>query len=250
MPKLDVVNDMEQRAIGGGQFTFSAARIDGLGASEYTLVTIAVDVTGSVYNFADDLRASLISAIDACKRSARADNLLVRVVQFSTDVGGVSEIHGFKELGEVDTNDYPFFNPGGMTPLYDATYSSIGAMLDYGADLMKQDYLANGIVFIITDGYDNASTTGPQMIRDVLEGAQREEKLKSLVSVLIGINVDDYRGVLESFQKDAGINQYIDAGEATKNQLAKLAQFVSQSISSQSQALGPGGPSQNISATI
>ena len=46
------------------------------------------------------------------------------------------------------------------------------------------------------------------------------------------------------------ISQYIDAGAATKGKLAKLADFVSQSVSSQSQALGTGGPSQNISATI
>ena len=43
---------------------------------------------------------------------------------------------------------------------------------------------------------------------------------------------------------------HIDVGDATPRKLAKLAAFVSQSISSQSQALGTGGPSQNIAATI
>ena len=42
----------------------------------------------------------------------------------------------------------------------------------------------------------------------------------------------------------------IDAGDATPAKLAKLAVFISTSISSQSQHLGTGGPSQQIAATI
>jgi hypothetical protein len=36
----------------------------------------------------------------------------------------------------------------------------------------------------------------------------------------------------------------------TEGKLAKLAGYISQSVSSTSQALGTGGPSQNIAATI
>ena len=46
------------------------------------------------------------------------------------------------------------------------------------------------------------------------------------------------------------MTKFIDAGAANERSLAKLADFVSQSISSQSQSLGTGGPSQNISAVI
>jgi hypothetical protein len=51
-------------------------------------------------------------------------------------------------------------------------------------------------------------------------------------------------------RSEVGITQFIDAGDATKGKLAKLAAFVSQSISSTSQALGTGGPSQAIAATV
>jgi hypothetical protein len=249
MPRL--LNDnMEERRIGGGNFTFSGARIENLGATEYTLVNIAVDVTGSVYGFEDDLRESLMAAVDACKRSPRSLNLLLRVITFSTSVGGVEEIHGFKSLEDIDTNDYPQIRPGGATPLYDATYSSIGALVEYGEELMENDFLANGISFVITDGDDNASSITPGEIKKTIESVAREEKLESLISVLIGINAGYYDNKLKKFKVESGIDQYIDAGEATKEKLAKLAYFVSQSISSQSQALGTGGPSQNISATI
>jgi hypothetical protein len=108
----------------------------------------------------------------------------------------------------------------------------------------------NGITFVITDGDDNASTTTPAMIKQEIERGQIEEFLESHVSVLIGINAGQYKSALTAFQMKAGITQYIDAGDANKGNLAKLAAFVSQSISSTSQALGTAGPSKSIAATI
>ena len=250
MPRLNQENGMETRNIGGGNFTFTGARIAGLGATEYTLVTVAVDVTGSTAGFADELRAMLVASVEACKKSPRSDNLLLRAILFSTHVGGVQELHGFKPLIEIDPNAYPVFHPDGMTPLYDATYSAIGALVEYGADLMANDYLANGIAFIITDGLNNVGTATPKMILEKIASVQSEEKLESLLTILVGINAGVYEKQLLGFQQAAGIDKYIDAGDATKAKLAKLAAFVSQSVSSQSQALGTGGPSQNIQAVI
>lgn len=45
---------------------------------------------------------------------------------------------------------------------------------------------------------------------------------------------------------DAGFTQYVEVDNATDAKLAKLADFVSRSVSSQSQALGSGGPSKAL----
>ncbi len=50
MPKFD--NMQKLTVPGGGNFQFSAIRPDNLGAAEYTLVTIVVDITASVAEFA------------------------------------------------------------------------------------------------------------------------------------------------------------------------------------------------------
>lgn len=250
MPRLFDDSNMETQQIAGSGFSFQGARLEHLGATEYTLVTIAIDVTGSVYEFADELRKMLVTAVEACQKSPRSDNLLVRVVLFSTDVGGVQELHGFKPLSEINPADYPRFQPGGLTTLYDAAFSSIGAMIQYGADLMENDFLANGIVFVVTDGYDNASSSRPKMIAQEVKQARKEEKLESLMAILIGINAADCKDFLEDFQREAQLDDYIDAGDVTPGKLAKVADFVSHSVSSTSQALGTGGPSQEISATI
>lgn len=242
---------MEAGRIAGAQgFRFSAVRIEHLGATEYTLVTIAVDVTGSVSGFEADLRKCLITAVDSCRKSPRSNNLLLRVILFSSALpGGIEEIHGFKPLGEINPNDYPPLVPGGTTPLYDAAFSAVGATNAYAKRLMDQDFLANGIVFVITDGDDNTSSATIAMVKREMDRGTKGEEIESLIGILVGINAAQLKLRLEEFAKGANL-QYIDAGDTTKGKFAKLAQFVSQSVSSQSQSLGTGGPSQNIAATI
>ncbi len=242
---------MDTHQIGGGKFNFSGARIATLGATEYTLATIMIDVSGSVTPFAGALHDMLMAAVHSCQRSPRSDNLLLRVCTFSTMSGDdIVELHGFMPLGDIDLTAYPKLSPGGGTPLYDAVYSSVGATNAYGKQLTDQDFLANAITFIITDGADTGSAATRAMIKDEVAKAVSGETLESHVTVLIGINASHCSSYLQLLQIEAGITQYIDAGDVTEAKLAKLANFISQSVSSTSQAIGTGGPSQQIAATI
>ncbi|USN92444.1 MAG: hypothetical protein H6782_01360 [Candidatus Nomurabacteria bacterium] len=264
----DTMNDF---SFGSG-FQFSGATIDNLEASEYTLVTIALDESGSISGFESQIEDMLKAAVGACFSSPYSNNLLIRVIRFGSQYkhqngNGVDEIHGFKPLSEIDVNAYPNLRGGGATPLNDGVYSSVGAMNQYAESLVDLDFAVNGITFVISDGGENASVATAKMVKDELKKSVTGEVMESHLSILIGINIvtDDMRKRnptyakqieakveqdLENFQRDAGMSQFIWAGEATKSKLAKLAEFVSQSISSTSQALGTGGPSQNISATI
>ena len=59
----------------------------------------------------------------------------------------------------------------------------------------------------------------------------------------INANVNDRKiaGCLQNFYFEGGFKQYIELDKADAATLARLADFVSRSISSQSQALGTGG---------
>lgn len=237
--------NMENLSILGskGSFNFSAVKIEDLGATEYTLVTIAIDKSGSVSSFKAELLEALKSVIDACKKSPRAENLMIRVIEFNQTL---QEVHGFKLLNTINTQDYTEPDIDGMTALFDATYSSVGATISYSKNLTDQDFNVNGICFIITDGYDNSSKTTPTMIKKFIDDSKKGEVIESLITILIGINSKEYFNELDDFKKDADLNQFIDVGQATPQKLAKLATFVSKSISSQSQVLGSGGPSQPL----
>lgn len=247
MPKLQDTATMETHAIGGSHFQFSGTRIEDLGASEYTLAIIAIDRSGSTSGFIREMEAAVAEVVKACRKSPRADNMMLRVVTFDSHL---AEVHGFKPLPNCNEADYMnVLHPGGMTALHDAVYEAVKSAITYGKQLVARDYSVNAAVFVITDGQDNTSTCSAAMVKDALTEAVTSEALESMMSVLVGVGVgagglDAY---LDAFKNNAGFQQYVGIADANEKTLAKLGGFISASISSQSKALGSGGPSQSLS---
>jgi uncharacterized protein YegL len=237
---------MQQQALPTGHYGYSATRLDDLGAAEYTLVTIVNDVSPSVSDFVAEMESALREIVSACRLSPRADNLMVRLVTFS---GDMQEVHGFKLLEQCQPDRYrKVLRIGSATALYDAAENAASALASYGKQLTDADYGVNGILFVITDGEDNMSTLGVKHVRDALRRAVQSESMESLVSVLIGVNVRDRKigAYLQDFKTEAGFTHYVELDKADAKTLARLAAFVSRSISAQSQALGSGGASQGL----
>ena len=67
-------------------FHFSGVTVDRLGASEYTLVTLAIDMSSSVSGFKTELINSIKTILDTCKKSPRAENLLLRLIKFNITI--------------------------------------------------------------------------------------------------------------------------------------------------------------------
>jgi hypothetical protein len=251
MPRLNDLNvDLEKQKLPTGNYSFSATRITDLGATEYTLATIVVDWSGSTEAFRGEMEKCLKEVVRACKYSPRSDNLMVRLVIFARDI---KELHGFKLLANCNEADYDGIlqqqhGIGATTALFDATVNGIEASTVYGASLLKQDFSANAIVVVITDGCNNEGVQTPKGVRQKLNESVTSETLESMVSILVGVNINDpnVATALSTFQTEAGLSQYVEIANADAKTLAKLAAFVSKSISSQSQALGTGGPSKQL----
>lgn len=241
------LGNMDSHVVKGSHFSFSGTKISSLGAAEYTIVTIVMDETGSVSAFKDQLESVLKEVVSSCRKSPRADNLMIRVVRFNTSV---NEIHGFKLLSDINEKDYnDSLEPEGMTALFDATYTSIEALVHYGKTLVDNDFSVNAALFVVTDGDNNAGTATAKMVAEAIKKARNSEVLESIMPVLIGVNTDDSTGLnqfLEAFKRDADFQQYVEIKKADAKTLAKLGGFISKSISSQSQALGSGGPSKSL----
>ena len=234
-------NDMNVMKIAGnGNFQFSATRPDKLGATEYTLVTIVTDRSGSVNYFSKDIDTMEEEVVKSCAKNPRSDNLMVRRVHFNHSI--------IEENGFMPLSNLPSIQPGscgGNTALFDAVYTAIEATLAYSDDLRQNDFSVNGVIFIITDGDDNASINNPKVIKDRMEEAIRGERIESLQTILIGVNDTDIhlKKYLENFVKESKLSQYVSLGAVDASTLAKLANFISKSISSQSQSLGTGSSS-------
>jgi len=245
-------DDVVQQQFQGSMFQFSGAPLPTLTSSEYTLVGLAVDASISIQPFMDAEISALRTAIQTCQKSPRADNLLIRTTKFDHPSRSPREFHGFKELIHCKGQDYDHIFKDGLgsaTALYDACVDAIDAVASYGAKLFDEDYTCNGVVFIITDGCDNSSKYGVSNIADAIKRAVGERKLESLKTILIGINVTDrtVADYLDRLKDGANLDEYIEVGQFDAKTGARLAEFVSKSISATSQALGTGGPSTSLS---
>lgn len=244
MPDLN--QDLEQ-LVTGSNYRFSATKIDALGAMAYTLVTIVMDASSSVQDFAAPLEQMLKTILKSCDSSDRREFLMIRLVQFS-DI--LRELHGFKLLGAIKPDDYSgILSIGGMTALYDAMDEAIQATSTYGQQLIAKDFICNGIIFYVTDGENNRGGNRIH-VKSSLMAARKAENLESLTTILVGVTNDDknLNQYLQEVKDDCGVDQYISIGTASPGKLAKLAQFVSQSISSTSKAVGTGNASQPITS--
>ena len=232
------------------EFSFSGASLDHLeelGAPEYTLATLVVDESGSVEPFRADIEGAIQSAIESWKKHPRSEYLMVRMLRFNTQV---EEVHGFRLLRDCDPSAYVgILTPSGMTALYEAVTDAIEATSAYALNLRDRDFQTNAITVIITDGLDNCGNlTGhsAEKVAEALSGLNQAETLESHITILTGVNVqEDYVGKrLEHFKDTARLDAYIELEDASPKTLARLGKFVAESVSSQSEALGTGGPSQ------
>lgn len=256
MPKvLGMGADQLNDTLGG--YGYTSVAVEKLGAVEYTLTGIVADNSGSVQSFKAELERMIQTSLEACQLSPRALNLIARVTTFSSSFSSgpknVEEILGFTPLGAVDAAKFVgTMDPDGGTPLFEAAAEMLLSLRDYGMKLYDKQITSNAIMFVITDGDDNNDdkTFTPDTIKAQIAEIRREEKIESIRTILVGINDSDpsFKAYLDAFKTDAGLDEYISVGDATKGKLAKLAQFVSRSISSQSAALGTGGPSKSVAA--
>jgi uncharacterized protein YegL len=247
MPKfMDKNAEQTHQTLHG--FQFSAVKIENLGASEYTIVTIVQDISGSVQGFASDMEATLQKILEACIVSPRSENLLIRLVTFNDDV---EEVHGFRELKTISPAEYTgILKCYGSTALMDAALNSAEATENYGKQLSALDYRSNAVMFVITDGQDNVSVVAknPEVLKKAFKKIKTGEiALESFLTVLIGVGDD--KSIIDSIKQlstDAGFDQFVEMGSATPSKLAKLADFISRSISSVSQNLNDRQPSQPL----
>jgi len=242
--------DMEQKT--AGNFQFSAVRPEKLGATEYTVACLVVDKTGSVQEFRDLIAKMIGEIVMSLQQSPRANNLLLRVILFDTDI---EEVHGFTLLGDLDIDKYDKVypqRPWGRTALYEACCNAIESIVAYSEELFENGFEVNGYLGVITDGMDNESerkgiTT--VSVKEATTKAMQSEMLESLMSILVGVNLTEPMAAdyLDKFQKEAELTQFTDAGSADAKTFSKIAGFISSSAVSQSQSIGSGAASQPLS---
>lgn len=240
------MSTMIDRTLAGSTYGYSATRIEALGASEYTLVAIAADDSGSVTPFRAEIERCIAEIVRACGTAPRADHLMLRTLAFH---GKIREVHGFRPLLACPLSDYDgCLKRGGATALYDACHNAVASVTAYGRTLTQGGLAANAVVFVITDGWDNRSSLDAAAVKAAIEDAVTGEALEAVHTVLVGVNVAEHAvgQRLAEFSAQVGFDQYLELKAADRDTLARLAAFATRSIAVASQALGTGAPVKSL----
>jgi uncharacterized protein YegL len=195
-----------------------------------------VDTSSSVLSYGAELNKALNEFTQRMQKSHAAQNLFVSHIEFNDNVNVIS---GFRPIADIQTIDL-VPRIGGCTALYKACAVGLKNALDYRKDLENAGVNCKTLLFVITDGEDNASgavkaSDVKAMIDDLLK---EERNFFSFESILFGVGNDKS---FEDAQKDMGIKHLAKVG-TTADEIRKMINFISSSITSVSTGQGFSAP--------
>lgn len=240
MPAFDELDEVK---FSGGGIQFSGVAPKALRIGQCTVVGIARDKSSSVKSFEQILIKTSKDAVRGCNQCPQPETLVIRFLDFATTV---KEVHGFKQLKSIDVDKDYDMSCGGNTKLRDALYDMVTSVDEYGTQVYDADIDTNAIIFLFTDGEDLGSRRSMKDVKEAIDKLRRNEKIESVLILLVQVNVSDphIAKYLDEFSKELGLDASKRIEDFTDDEGAKLAGWVSKSVSSQSQSLGTGGPSQ------
>jgi len=238
---------MDDKTLGNSHYGYSAIGLSSLAASEYTLVTIAADRSGSIHAFRHEIEACLSEILRATRGGVMADNVMVRVTSFADTL---REDVGFKPVLATDPDSMKgLIRDTGCTALYDASLNAVEATTAWAETLCANGLAINAVIFVVTDGQDNASSATATDVAAAVRTAIATEAVQDITTVLVGVNVADAsvgRSLMD-FSVKAGFDQYIELAKADRQTLARLARFATRSITASSVALQGGHAVKSLS---
>jgi uncharacterized protein YegL len=197
---------------------------------------IAIDISSSVHGYGAELNAAYNEFIARMQKSHAASNLFVSLIYFNSDV---SVEHGFRPISELQPiNLIPRI--GGTTALFKACAVGLKNAIDYRKDLENAGVNCKTLLFVITDGEDNASggVVGADVKAQIDGLLQEERNIFSFESILFGVgNASEF----EKAQKEMGIKHLAKVG-TTADEIRKMINFISSSITSVSTGQGFSAP--------
>lgn len=183
-----------------------------------------VDISPSVQSYINDLNHAFNDFISHMQQSHLADQLLVSVVEFHEQVAVRS---GFQPVTYLPT--LHFVPSGGGTALYDATMRGLRQAVDYRNTLMVSGINVKTLLFVITDGEDNSSTTSAAQVKAELQRIEADERnMFSFTTVLFGVGNATAFG---KAQRDMGIRHLATIGTSGA-EIRRMIGIISQSVSS------------------
>jgi len=183
-----------------------------------------IDTSGSMAGVSNDMNLALNDFVQEMQKSHIKDRLLVSMIEFDDSIVVKT---GFQPITSIQTLN---INPTGpRTKLYDAAFEGVKKSLDYRTQLENSGVTTKTLVFIITDGGDNASSDNGSKTKALIDGLKAtEQNMFSFTTILFGLGND---GDFQSAAKNMGIDLVATVGKTGKD-IRKMISWISSSVSS------------------
>lgn len=190
----------------------------------------AIDVSGSVGSYVDELNKGMNEFTERMQNSHVAEKLFVSIVEFETDVHVKTGFQPINQLAPVDFSN----SIGGLTSLYEGTKVALKNALDYREGLENAGVNCKTLLFVITDG-DNNQPGEASDVKDIITDLLSEERnFASFESILFGIG--GQQGMEDTFRQaaeDMGIKNVATISDSAED-IKRMITFISSSVSSAS----------------
>lgn len=138
-----------------------AATVAGVKATEVTVerttfVSLCVDMTGSMTPFTSSVVEEINNMLDALRKAGGAEGVLVQITAFNEGVG-LKVIIPWTPILQVAALTLQDYTPDWMTPLWDATATTMGGLHLKAEEFLGEGKPVAGVFALLTDGRENAS---------------------------------------------------------------------------------------------
>ena len=177
---------------------------------------------GSTSTRIQELNKAVNEFVEQMQNSHVADNLLVSTIIFDGDVEVKT---GFQPITDVD--EFKLSVRGGSTALFGAARVALDKAVDYRDSLLKTGVKAKTIIFLVTDGENNASPfSDADYVKEKLKELNKEEQnFNTFSAVLLGIGEESH---FEEAFKELGFHSLAKVGD----NIRKAVNIISSSVTS------------------
>ena len=148
--------------------------IDDIETEIINLIFVAIDRSGSMSPFVNDMKNCLNEFKDALINSKEVDEILLARADFASDIN----VGGYKPVDQFDVN----YIASGSTVLYDVVVDGTAKLLQYIDYLKKQGMRVKAVFSVFSDGDDTASRSSINEAKKCIEDLQNQEITTAFIS--------------------------------------------------------------------
>jgi uncharacterized protein YegL len=208
-------------------FNFGNFNPENVEVEETINAVFVIDKSGSIASYVNELNKQFNEFVSEFQKSHHASKLFVSIVEFNDQVNVRS---GFQPIENVPVIDFSK-DVRGMTALYDGTKVGLENALNYREGLENAGVNCKTLLFVITDGEDNASRCRPSEVQSIITKLMTDERnYASFDAILFGIGggMDNY---FNQAAAEMGIQKVAVMSNSAKD-IKKMINIISSSVSS------------------